>query len=363
MPVGQEMPEERRVALGVELLHPRHGIDPADEERQHRPDPLNAAVRLEALLQERASPFELLVDRGIAQAPQDGDPGRRRERVPREGARLVDVADRREAGHDLPAAAERRQRQPAADDLPEDRQVGPDAVALLGAAAGDAKAGDHLVEHEQRARDVAERAQRLQEAGLRRDAAHVAGHRLDEDRREVLAVALDRRCRKIDVVVVDDDGVGDDRSRHAGGRRDPERGEPGPRLGEERIGMPVVAAGELQDLRAAGEGACEPKRRHRRLGARRDEPNLLDRGHGVGDLGGELHLALGRRTEARPGESGLANRLDRLGIGVPEDERAPRLHPVEQPAPIGRLEVGPVAAGGEEGLGARRRRASRGPAS
>ena len=93
------------------------------------------------------------------------------------------------------AAAERREREAAADDLPEDRQVGPDAEALLRAAAGDAEAGDHLVEDEQRARGVAERAQRLEEPGLRRDAAHVPGDRLDEDRGEVLAVRARPRRR------------------------------------------------------------------------------------------------------------------------------------------------------------------------
>ena len=73
---------------------------------------------------------------------------------------------------------------PAADDLAEDRQVGQDAEALLGAAARDAEAGDHLVEDEQRAGGVAERAERLEEAGRGRDAAHVPGDRLDEDRGE-----------------------------------------------------------------------------------------------------------------------------------------------------------------------------------
>ena len=113
-----------------------------------------------------------------------------------ERARLVDVADRREALHQLGPAAERRRRQPAADDLAEDRQVGRDAVALLRAAAGDAEAGDHLVEDEQRAARVAERPQRLEEAGRRRDDAHVAGDRLDEDRREPLAVLRPRPRRR-----------------------------------------------------------------------------------------------------------------------------------------------------------------------
>ena len=120
--------------------------------------------------------------------------------IARERARLVDVADGSEPLHQLGAAAERGRRQAAADDLAEDRQVGHHAEALLRAAAGDAEAGDHLVEDEQRAARVAEQPQRLEEAGRRRDDAHVAGDRLDEDRGEPLPVLRPRppqrrRCR------------------------------------------------------------------------------------------------------------------------------------------------------------------------
>ena len=110
------------------------------------------------------APLELVVDRRVAQAAQHREPGRGRERVPGERARLVDGADRREQVHDLGAPAEGRERQPAADDLPEHGQVGRDAEALLRAAARDPEAGDHLVEDEQRAARVAEPAQRLEVA-------------------------------------------------------------------------------------------------------------------------------------------------------------------------------------------------------
>ena len=60
------------------------------------------------------------------------------------------------------------ERQAAADDLPEDGQVGRDPVELLRAAPGNAEPGDHLVEDEQRAGGVAERAERLEKPGLRR---------------------------------------------------------------------------------------------------------------------------------------------------------------------------------------------------
>ncbi len=93
--------------------------------------------------------------------------------------------------------------------------------------------------------------------------------------------------------------------------------------------MPVVSAGELQHTRAVRVRACQPERRHRGLGPRRDEPHLLDRGHRVGYLGGELDLPLRRGPEARPGEGGFPYRLDGQRVGVAEDERPPGLHPVE----------------------------------
>ncbi len=65
----------------------------------------------------------------------------------------------------LAPAAVGADRQPAADDLAQAGQVGRDAEERLGAAVGDAEAGDHLVEDEQAAGASRELAQRRQEAG------------------------------------------------------------------------------------------------------------------------------------------------------------------------------------------------------
>src|SRR5581483_6114669 len=247
-------------------------------------------------------------------------------------------------------AAERSEREPPAHDLPQDRQVGRDPEAALRTAAAEAEAGDHLVEYEQRARRVAERAQRVEEAGERRDAAHVPRHRLDDDRGELVCVPLDRGRSGAGVVVGDDDRLLHDGGRDAGRRRDPERREPRARLREEAVGVAVVAAGEREHERPARRRAREPQGGHRRLRPRRDEPDLLDRGERVGDLLRERDLALGRDAEARSVERSLANGIDGLGVGVAEDQRPPRLHPVEEPPPVLRLEVRTVAAGGEERL-------------
>jgi hypothetical protein len=76
----------------------------------------------------------------------------------------------------------------AADDLAETDEVRGDAVAGVRAAEGDAKARHDLVEDQQRAVLAAQRAQPLEVARSRRDAAHVAGDRLDDDRRDLAGV-------------------------------------------------------------------------------------------------------------------------------------------------------------------------------
>ena len=91
---------------------------------------------------------------------------------------------------------------------------------------------------------------------------------------------------------------------------------------EQRVDVAVVAAGELDDQLTAGEAASQPDRRHRRLRARRDQPNHLDRG-ARDDLLGEQHLGLGRRAERRAGTDGPAHRVDDLRMGVAEDHRPP----------------------------------------
>ena len=230
-PALEQVAEERAVPLGVarlRVLERAHGAV-AEEQRRHRADALDAAERGEPRLEPGAFGLQLLVDISVAQPAEHGCPRRRRERVPGERAGLVDLAGRSEPLHHVGAAAERGRREAAADDLAEDRQVGQDAEALLGAAAGDAEAGDHLVEDQQCARRVAERAQRLEEPGRGRHDAHVPGHRLDDDRGEPFAVALDRGGGRVEVVVGRDDGVGRRRRRDAGARRDAERRQAGAR--------------------------------------------------------------------------------------------------------------------------------------
>ena len=102
----------------------------------------------------------------------------------------------------------------------------------------------------------------------------------------------------------------------------PNVARPDPESGEQRIRMAVVAARELEDPVAPCGGASEPDRAHRRLGAGGDEAHQLQRRNRVDQLLGELDLALGRRAESRALARGRDHRIDRLRVGVAEDQRS-----------------------------------------
>ena len=93
--------------------------------------------------------------------------------------------------------------------------------------------------------------------------------------------------------------------------------------------MTVIAAGELDDDVPAGRRARETERAHRRLRAGADEPDLLDRRHGVHERSRELDLTGRRRPEAGPVAGALAQRADDRRMRVAEDHGSPRPHHVE----------------------------------
>ena len=95
----------------------------------------------------------------------------------------------------------------------------------LGTAEGDAEAGHDLVEDEDGAMLRAEGAEPFEEARLREDATHVAGHWLDDDGGELTAKAVEERSRCIEVVEGRRERLQRDLREHAGRGGDAEGGD------------------------------------------------------------------------------------------------------------------------------------------
>ena len=211
---------------------------------------------------------EQLVGLGVEQVER-GQAGGGRQRVPGQRAGLVHGPERRQHAHDVGPAAERADRQAAADHLAEAGEVGADAEQLLGAAAGDAEAGDHLVEDQQRADAVALGPQALR--GTRAPAATrpmlaATGSTITQATSSSSSGTTLYGATTVSATAS---------SVTPAEPRQPERRHAAAALGEQRVAVAVVVAGELHDLRPAGEAAGHADGRHGRLGARADQADLL----------------------------------------------------------------------------------------
>ena len=151
------------------------------------------------------------------------------------------------------------------------------------------------------------------------------------------------RSNGVEVAIRDDDRVGSDRRRDAGGVGEAERGHPGAGGDEEGVGVPVIAAGELQHDAASGGGPGDANGRHDRLGPRGGESDPLDRCNPGADRLGEFEFRQTRRPKGRRARDGRLNGLDNRRMGVADDRRTPAADEVDIGAP---LDVGDRAAGG-----------------
>ena len=140
---------------------------------------------------------------------------------------------------------------------------------------------------------------------------------------------------RVDVVVRQHDRVGGGRTGDPRRGRQAQRRDAGAGVGEQRVDMAVVAAGELDDLGAAGESAGQPDRAHRGLGAGVDQPDQLDRRHPVDDLGGQFAFGGSRRPERQASGGGLGDGLHDRRVRVAEDHRPPRADQVDVAVAVG----------------------------
>ena len=178
--------------------------------------------------------------------------------------------------HDLSAAAERADGKSAADDLAEGRQVWHDVVECLSAAPGDAKPGHYLVEYQDAAVPASEFAQPFQISWHGRYATHVTGDRFEDHRGDLLRVSGEGLADGFEIVERQGQrlrGNGFWNTRAVGNA---ERQNPGSCLDEQRVGVTVVAAVELDDEISTGKPARQTDGRHGRFGPGVDHADLLD---------------------------------------------------------------------------------------
>ena len=165
--------------------------------------------------------------------------------------------------------------------------------------------------------------QRLEERVLRRHDAHVPRHRLDDDRRGLVAVRLEPLRECVRVVVGKHGGPGGDGFRHARRVAQPERCHPASRFHQEPVAVAVVAPLELHDEVAPGGRPRQADGRHRRFRPRVHEPQPFEPSR-LADAPPQLHLPRRERPEGRPSRGRLPQRRHHRRVRVPEDERPVR---------------------------------------
>ena len=257
---------------------------------------------------------------------------------------MVGGTQRRHHLHNVSPATVGRHRQAAADDLAQARQIGRDAVELLGAAVGNPEPGDDLVEDQQRAVGVGHPPQRWEKLRRWRNDTHVGRDRLDDDGRHFVPVGLQQRLDRLHVVVAGHQRQVSVSRWHARavGHAEGEAAGPGP--DQEAVGMAVVAALELDDLVTARERASDSNGAHAGLGAGAHEAEHLDGRDGVDDQSRQTAFQLGGSAEARPPLGGALDRRYDPRVRVAQDQRPPRTDVVDVLASVGIVDARALAA-------------------
>ena len=129
-----------------------------------------------------------------------------------------------------------------------------------------------------------------------------------------------------------DDGVAGNGDAFA--LREAQRHHAAPGLHQHRVGVPVVAARELEQQRAPGVRAREADGRHHRFRAAHHEAHAIRRREGLQHQLGQRGLEAMTGAERQPVARGLRHRLDDARVRMPEDQRPPRHAEVEVRAAV-----------------------------
>src|SRR5215210_1483451 len=335
-PAGEHVPEEVLECPGVRgcrRCEVRHGAG-GEEDAHHRADlvygdrlaPCRGGYALPPALAEILEP---VVEARLSRGAQCREARGHRERVAREGARLVDGARGRDQLHDLTPPPERTDRQPAADDLTQARQVGRDAETFLRPAAGEPEPGHDLIEDEDGTVSGCDLPESLQIPIFGWHAAHVPCYGLQDYGGEPLSLAREEIPHRLEVVVGQNGGILGSPSGDTRAIGEAEGGHARAGRDEEGVAVAVVVAVELEDLLSSRVSAGEPDGAHRRLRPRVGHPDCLYRRDGPAHQLSELDLEFRRGTEGRALSGHGLYCLDNLRECVPEHERTVAHHVVQ----------------------------------
>ncbi len=220
--------------------------------------------------------------------------------------------------HDLALAREHRDRVAVADRLTPCREVGVDAVAMVRAAQVEADRADHLVEDQNGALALGQRAQALEVALVRL----VVLHRLEDHRGDLSRVLREELAECVEVVVGERDRRRVRLVRDAAGHRC-------------RADEPVVDAEEgmvaaVGDELAAGRCARELDRRSRDVGTVLAELDHLSGRPQVDEILGELELEDAGAREIQAAVDLLLHSAIHRRMVVPERDHAVAHAPVDE---------------------------------
>ena len=348
--------KEPRIALAVRARRRFEVSDGTirEERRQHRSDRVDlqgdAGVARRRGQPDRQARTELRerrvkLRRQTLEAPE---PRGHRQRIARQGARLIHGAGRRYELHQVRASPVRAYRKTAADDFAQTGKVRAHAGQCLRPSGGGAKTRDHLIENQQRTGLCADLAQAGEESLCRGDDSHVSRNRLDDDRGNLIGVSVERSLHRREIVVGRYERVGRRGARHTGAGGCPERQRAGAGLDQERVRVSVIAAFEFQDPIALRGGSRDAQRAHRGFGARAHEAHSLERWHQRPDTLAELDLERAGRPEAgaEPGRRGQRSHESPRRVAV--DERSPRHHIIDVAIAVDVLDVRASGAANEQ---------------
>ncbi len=233
-------------------------------------------------------------------------------------------------GHHVGSAPEGADREATADDLAEGGEIGPDAEVFLHPAIAEAESDD-LVEDQEDAALLGHRPEAADELRGRRDRAAGAHDRLDDHRREFVAVLADQTRGPVEVVVAAQDHFAE-----RAGRKTGRSAVVGRRHGHGHLVVrAVVATLHFHDLDSPGKRLGRPKRKEGGLGAGVAETKAFDRGDPGSQHLRQEDLKLVGGPVNGPLGALFDQRLVDLRMGMAVEQRGEVVEEVEVLVPVG----------------------------